>query len=140
MPITKQNKLVLLHELRRIIHTRPDRRPAWFRPDYGLCSNFELMCRDRPEFELMCRDRPECKDVEVWYALFRNLFSQHIFTWPHYSGNTSYYIPAIRTRRQQHSHPEAEYASWKNLYDRRSPYCRLRYDLLDYVIECVDNE
>lgn len=127
--LTKDVKLELLYRLKQIVNTRSSRRPAWFVDSFGLCSNFDLMC-DKYFHNWVCGYNP-----------FNRLFIQYIETWPKYSGDKIYYIPASPSKHQHQAATAAMAYDWyDNQYDRRIPYCRLRHELLDHVIACVEAE
>lgn len=128
--LTKDQKLELLRSLKRVINTRADRRPCWFAPDYGLCMNFEILCGRHPD----------AKDLADRINPFKKLFFPHVKTWPHYSGDKDFYVPATPSKQWPNANAESMYGWTSNMYDRRSPYCRLRHDLLDHVIACVEAE
>ena len=124
----KQQKLELLNKLKQTIHTRPDRRPRWFSAGHGLCTNFAQMY-DHSSTKLPAMLNP-----------FKQLFIKYVKTWPHYTGKKDYFIPAVPSKAWPHATAELMYDWQPNQYDRRSPYCKLRYDLLDHVIRCVEAE
>lgn len=110
----KQPKIELLKKLRKIIHTRPDRRPKWFDAQYGLCSNIEQLA-GRSGFG---------------YRSLKALFGKDVFnSWPLYSGDNDFPIPATSG-----CSPTDQYFNQMNQFDRRSPYCKMRYELLDHLI------
>lgn len=128
--LTKAQKLELLLALKKVINTRPDRRPRWFTAEYGLCTNFEILCCHNPNAsDLADRGNP-----------FKKLFFEHVKTWPRYSGDKDYYIPAAPSKQWPNANAESMYNWTSNMYDRRVPYCQLRHDLLDHIIKCVENE
>lgn len=128
--LSKTQKLELLRTLRQVIHTRTDRRPDWFTAEFGLCTNFDMLCDKHPSAkDLANQDNP-----------FKKLFFEHVKTWPHFSGDKVYYIPAVPSKQWPNATAELMYGWQQNQYDRRSPYCRLRLDLLDHVIACVEAE
>ena len=116
----KSVKLAILTEVRNIINTRADRRPGWFNPAVGLCYHIEMVA-DRLGYPVL--------------GISGVTGVKAIKSWPHYSGDIDFPVPATTA-----GSPSSQYFYRQTQYDRRSPYCRLRYDLLDYVIECVDNE
>ena len=128
--LTKDQKLELLRSLKRVINTRADRRPRWFQPAYGLCTNFEILCTRHPATAGQ-QDR---------HNPLKRFFIQHIKTWPHFSGDENFYVPVVPSKRWPKATAETMYHWQANQYDRRSPYCRLRHDLLDHVIACVEAE
>ena len=123
----KQQKLELLNKLKQTTHTRPDRRPRWFTSGFGLCTNFDQMCYNGGI--KVPNNNP-----------FKQLFIQHIKTWPHYTGSKDYFIPAVPSKAWPRATAELMYDWQANQYDRRSPYCKLRYELLDHIIRCVEAE
>lgn len=128
--LTKDQKLELLRSLKRVINTRADRRPHWFTSGFGLCTNFEMLC-DR---------HPSAKELAERSNPFKKLFFQHVKTWPHYSGDKDFYVPATPSKQWPNANAESMYNWQADQFDRRSPYCRLRHDLLDHVIACVEAE
>lgn len=131
--MNKQQKLDLLYKLKRVINMRADRRPDWFRMSYGLCANFENMCYFSDIEPLPVRVRWPNGNP------FKQLFIKYVKTWPHYSGNNTFFIPAV-SKVWPGPTAESMYHNTNNLYDRRSPYCKLRHDLLDHIIRCVEAE
>ena len=128
--LTKAQKLELLLALKKVINTRADRRPRWFNAEYGLCTNFEILC---------CHN-PNAKDLVDHHDPFKKLFFEHVKTWPHYSGDRDFYVPAVPSDRWPGECAKSMYRASPNMYDRRVSYCKLRHDLLDHVIKCVENE
>lgn len=126
--LTKEQKLELLLILKKAINTRADRRPHWFSAEYGICVNFETLCSRSPKAKgLADRGDP-----------FKKLFFKYVKTWPHYSGDKHYYIPAASSVPRTTATAESTYNWTSNMYDRRVPYCKLRHDLLDHIIRCVE--
>ena len=64
---------------------------------------------------------------------------QHHFTcWPKYSGDSMHPIPNVDGCNPSHQYHIARYD--KTLWDRDTEYGRLRWGLLDYLIEQVKKE
>lgn len=82
------------------------------RKDAGICWNIDL-------------------GIRSWFD--KEKIKQAFTTWPHFSGNSSYPIPSTH-----YPDPSYAYDRTDNLWDRRTKYGRLRWDLLDHLIEYLE--
>lgn len=115
-----------LLEVKRVMHMRPSRRPQWFDSGVGICNNL-LNLMD-----------PELHHTHKAERVLRDIFC----SWEHYSGRLAFPIPsqqdvrgvAAPTAYRRGAASIAYFNHEHNQYDRRSPYCKLRYQLIDYLI------
>lgn len=56
--------------------------------------------------------------------------------WPHYSGTIQYPVPSCKKGDNNYS----AFFSCVNLWDRRTAYGRLRWDLLEFMIKTLQEE
>ena len=104
-------------ELQCGMQLRSSRRPHWFWKNSGICGNL---------IEIRTNTVVRVKNL----THFRPL--NHYFkTWEHFSGDLEFPVPGLT----EGANAEDKYFSVANLYDRRDPYCKLRYDLVDHIIK-----
>ena len=114
-------------ELKRIMQLPSSRRPEWFYKGTGIChklSNIQYYIT-RPDI-----------NVNTSNFHLQRILEKHFKTWKHFSGDLGYPIPSL----SECLDAEDKYCSVKNLYDRRNPYCKLRYDLVDHIIKQMKAE
>ena len=112
-------------ELKRIMQLPSSRRPEWFYKGTGICHNLSNV-----QYYITRRDVNTSK-----FRLQRAL-NKHFKTWKHFSGELFFPVPSL----SECLDAELKYCLVKNLYDRRDPYCRLRYDLVDHIIKQMKAE
>ena len=115
-------------ELRRAMAMQPSERPYWFNPATGICGNLFYL------HEFISTDWVLVSRQDHHTALVG-----YFKTWKHFSGNQHYPIPSCTD-----SVPSAEYhhrySCYRDQYDRTDAYCKLRYDLVDHIIEQMTAE
>jgi len=110
-------------ELKRVMNLTPRNRPTWFRKKAGICANlYELHHLNKKYF---------IQPQEANRTLLK-----YFKTWKHFSGNTLFPIPD--TNRE----PLEAYLDTQNtgFYNKKDPYCKLRYNLVDHIIKEMENE
>lgn len=119
--------LSMLLELKRVMHMRSDRRPSWFCWSTGICSNLRNLRWEHS-------DKYPGKGESLYLI-------PYFVSWPLFSGDTDFPIPHVNAIADpKYSKAQREYCIHDDLYDRRSKYCRMRYELIDYLIERVEAE
>lgn len=111
----RERNLALLLELRKVINTRPSRRPDWFRAEFGLCWNFGTLCilRHGVKFDLFTQ------------------FKKQIKSWPLWTGDNCFIVPGRKGIA-----PGIEYDNlYPNKYTRKAYAGRNRRALLDHLIQ-----
>jgi len=88
----------------------------------GICSNLHYICRD-----WYWKDW----DIAEWsYELGTNILDYYFEQWEHFSGNIEYPIEGS---------PD-EYGMQGDMWDETNEWGKLRWDLLDYLIERIEND
>lgn len=82
---------------------------------HGLCYNITCQCFDG-EFD--------CDYLDGYFESLEK-----------FSGNTSFPILS-----DDNKYPEDEYYHYDNKYDKSTEYGRLRWELVDHIIECLSRE
>ena len=113
-------------ELKRIMQLPSSRRPEWFYEGTGICHNLSNV-----QYYITRRDVNTSK-----FRLQRAL-NKHFKTWKHFSGDLGYPIPSL-SECLDACHKYFSVA--ENLYDQCDPYCKLRYDLVDHIIDQMKAE
>lgn len=114
MRMSKQQRIEVLRELSKVIHTRAERRPGWFRPDYGLCGNYMILSERRG----------------FGSRYFNEDFKHQIKTWPLWTKDDCFMVPGRAGTR-----PGILYDEVDDKYNRRTVYAKNRFALLDHVIK-----
>lgn len=114
MKASKKQRLELLHELHKVINTRTERRPGWFRPDYGLCGNYMILSERRG----------------FGSRYFSEDFKQQVKTWPLWTKDDCFMVPGREGTR-----PGILYDETSDKYNRHTVYAKNRFALLDHVIK-----
>lgn len=78
------------------------------RKNFGICLNLDLKLPNFNSYQL--------------YPAFKS--------WEHFSGNERYPIPSTNSQISA----ECQYAHTENKWDAKTEYVRLRYELLDHLI------
>lgn len=85
------------------------------KPWFGICLNLDQALTDRTV------------DAYDWIAT-------HAKAWPEYSGDEAYPVP------HPTCDPRDAFNDTENLWDTSTEYGRARYRLLDFLIECAEQE
>jgi hypothetical protein len=87
-----------------------------------ICSNLHFICRD-----WYWKDW----DINEWsYELGTNILEYYFEQWEHFSGNIEYPIEGCLD----------EYAAQNNMWDETTKWGKLRWELLDYLIERIEDD
>ena len=81
--------------------------------DYGICSNLSGTVGSRATA----------------------LIGRYVTSWEHYSRFPGYPVPAY-----DFGNPVDEYALTAHMWDKDHPYGKMRWELLDHIITCIEKE
>lgn len=92
----------------------------------GMCHNVDL--------ELIAADTTDKESIAVWH-IRRDLFAK----WPSFSGDIGYPIADPNAPESANMQYTAAFYT-KKFWDKRTRYARLRFELIDWMIEQLEVE
>lgn len=122
---TKTNLAYLIEMLAVLQIVRTGHNPflppfTSFHPSVGICQRMNTVLVHRGNYT----------EMEI---IIRSIRTDMFKKWPHFSGNEVYPVPS--TVRARWESPKDAFMSIKNLWSKRTNYGRLRWDLLEFMID-----